>query len=382
MSMGARGRVPVSREEVRQAIEALQKNGTTVTIRAVRDFIGRGSYSTIKAHMDALFANAATPGEHLNAFGPRLGALCEEMVGHMRELADETLATERAQFEKLRDDHDSKWKAVNHARELAQSQLEIERRHNQEQKTRIKDLEKSLQASQSELHSNQSELNASIQQLAQANAQVINLAERVDQAELSLTTARTQHEHYAQEMKAQLQRKEDEHERAVGQLNGAVRVLNEEASELKVEVSKLKGHADTLEERLKRSNDALESAKLERGMLQGAHDKLQELVGSLSIQQTRDAATLAKANNQLSEALSEVTAKTNAITQLQGDMINMQKQADAARQSTAEEHKGLIRNLIAHARAAFELAKAAAPKGSSELEELERSQRNIEQLLA
>ena len=373
--MGARGRVPVSREEVQQAIEALQAAGTTVTIRAVRDHIGRGSFSTIKAHMDALFAYAATPAEHLNAFSPRLGVLCEEMISHMRVLADETLATERAHFEKQRDDQNSKWEAVNHARELAQSQLNIERQHSQEQKTRIKDLEKLFNTSQSELHK-------SSQELAKANAHVESLTVRATKAESTLATERTQHHHYKQEIETQQRTKKEEHEQAVGQLNGKVRALTEEGIELKVEVSKWKGHADTLEERLKRSNDALESAKLERGMLQDAHDKLQELVGSLSIQQTRDAATLAKATNQLNDALSEVTAKSNAITKLQGDMINMQKQADAARQSTAEEHKGLIRNLIAHARAAFELAKATAPKGSSELEELERSQRNIEQLLA
>jgi chromosome segregation ATPase len=380
--MGTRGRVPVSREEVREAMESLEKEGRTPTIRAVRDCIQRGSLGTIKAHMDALIANAATPGDHLKAFGPRLGALCEEMISHMRELAEETLATERAQFEQRRENHESQWKAVNHARELAQSQLEIERRHSHDQKSRIKDLEKSLQTSHSELQSIQSELNASIQEAAKANAQVVNLTAKLDQTESALKTARTQHEHYEQEMKTQQLKKDEKHEHAVGQLNGKVRAIEEVNSELKVEVSKWKAQTEIIEERLNRSNDALEGAKLERAKLQEAHDKLQELVGSLSIQQTRDAATLTKVTNQLNEALNDATAKSNTITQLQGDMINMQKQADTARQSTAEEQKGLIRNLIAHARTAYEMAKAATPKGSSELEELERSQRNIEQLLA
>ncbi|MBJ2215796.1 DNA-binding protein [Pseudomonas carnis] len=380
--MGTRGRVPVSREEVREAIESLQKEGRTPTIRAVRDFIQRGSLGTIKAHMDALIANAATPGDHLKAFGPRLGALCEEMINHMRELADETLATERAQFEQRRENHESQWKAVNHARELAQSQLEIERRHSHEQKSRIKDLEKSLQTSQSELQSIQNQLNTSMQEVAKANAQVVNLTAKVDQTESALKTARTQHAHYEQEMKAQQLEKDERHEQVVGQLNGKVRALEENNSELKVEVSKWKGQNATTEERLNRANDALEGAKLERTNLQEAHDKLQELVGTLSIQQTKDAAALTKATSQIGEARNEVAAKSNTITQLQGDMINMQKQAETARQSAAEEHKGLIRNLIAHSRTAFEMAKAATPKGSSELEELERSQRNIEQLLA
>lgn len=373
--MGARGRVPVSREEVQQAIEGLQAAGTTVTIRAVRDYIGRGSFSTIKAHMDALFANAATPAEHLNAFAPRLGVLCEEMISHMRVLADETLATERAHFEKQRDEHSSKWEAVTHARDLAQSQLDIERRHSQEQKTRIKDLEKTLNTSQSEHQ-------ASIQELTKANAQIQSLTARATQAESALTNARTQQEHYKQEVENQQRRKQQEHEHAVGQLNGKVQALTEEGSELKVEASKWKGQFETMEERLNRSNDALEIAKLERAKLQEAHDKLQELVGALSIQQTKDAASLTKATDQLIEAHNQLTAKSNTITQLQSDMLNMQKQADTARQSTAEEHKGLIRNLIAHARTAFEMAKAATPKGSSEVEELERSQRSIEQLLA
>ena len=110
---------PVSRTEVATAMRELRENGDTVSIRSVRQRVGRGSLTTISRHVEAVNAGNESPEIHLEQFPNRLESLCREMAEMMDEMAMERVAHERALVEQEAQNLVKQKNSLVHERELA-----------------------------------------------------------------------------------------------------------------------------------------------------------------------------------------------------------------------------------------------------------------------
>lgn len=96
--------MPVTRDQILQAIERLVREGKRPTLERIRAITG-GSYSTIspvkKAWEEKQGGSAAQPG---GAAPPEVARLADEMWAAAQRIADDRLAAERASLAAMRND--------------------------------------------------------------------------------------------------------------------------------------------------------------------------------------------------------------------------------------------------------------------------------------
>ncbi|MFA5937788.1 MAG: DNA-binding protein [Sinimarinibacterium sp.] len=124
---------PITYQDVAAAAQALANAGEKVTTIAVREQLGRGSFSTIKKHLDRWYAEQAPTGP---APAPPVPPQLESLWSEARREAEERLAAERAALEQLSTQLDERLHAMEVVTEEAQRA-----RANAEARLADKDLE-------------------------------------------------------------------------------------------------------------------------------------------------------------------------------------------------------------------------------------------------
>lgn len=116
--------IAITYEDVAGAAEALRAADTKVTILAIREKLGRGSFSTVKKHLDRWQA-----GEQLPTASP-VPAQLESLWNEARRAAEAGLEQERQALERIAADLDARLETMEaavleatHARALAESRL-------------------------------------------------------------------------------------------------------------------------------------------------------------------------------------------------------------------------------------------------------------------
>lgn len=117
--------IAITYEDVAGAAEALRAADTKVTILAIREKLGRGSFSTVKKHLDRWQS-----GEQLPTAAP-VPAQLESLWNEARRAAEAGLEHERQALERLAADLDSRLETMEaavleatHALALAESRLQ------------------------------------------------------------------------------------------------------------------------------------------------------------------------------------------------------------------------------------------------------------------
>jgi len=87
---------PITENEVIAAADALQAAGMKITILAVREKLGRGSFTTVKKFLDR-WQSSAEPQQQQQPVPPQLESLWNEA----RRAADANLASERESLNEL-----------------------------------------------------------------------------------------------------------------------------------------------------------------------------------------------------------------------------------------------------------------------------------------
>ncbi|WP_169577748.1 DNA-binding protein [Sinimarinibacterium sp. CAU 1509] len=110
---------PITYDDVVSAAQALLNGGEKATTIAVREQLGRGSFTTIKKHLDRWNAEQAPSPAPAPSVPPQLESLWTEA----RREAEERLAAERAALEQLSAQLDARL----HAMEVATAEAQRER---------------------------------------------------------------------------------------------------------------------------------------------------------------------------------------------------------------------------------------------------------------
>lgn len=110
---------PITYDDVVSAAQALLNAGEKATTIAVREQLGRGSFTTIKKHLDRWNVEQAPSPAPAPSVPPQL----ESLWGEARREAEERLAAERAALEQLSAQLDARL----HAMEVATAEAQHER---------------------------------------------------------------------------------------------------------------------------------------------------------------------------------------------------------------------------------------------------------------
>lgn len=364
--MAASKKPPVSRTEVADAMRRLREAGKPITVRSVRDEVGRGSYTTISRHMESVNAGNESPELHMEQFPNRLEALCREMVQVIDELAIERLAHERGLVEQERRSLAEQRSVLLHEKEIAVGAYEAEQRANAELHQRLAEATNNLGAAVKELD----ELRPRVAKADLLNEQLtVRLHEGNDKAK------QLQHhiDHSDAQFTKQRQRDADKHASKVGALE--VDLSNLRSSELRL--TEQLGNANREIDKL---TTGRETAIQRAEVAEAKEAKLQTLVGELSIEHTDSKKREAEREGRLNTAMSERDTAASKLTTLQAQLIEAQSNIERLRQAGAAESRSVIVNLVEHSRRVYELASSSAKKGNPELQELGIAQREIERL--
>lgn len=361
-------RTAVTHEEVAIAVKELQLEGIQPSVRNVRARVGRGSNTTINALLKDVLAGIVTPEQQLEQFGPRLRELCLEMVGHMQELADKRLASEREQLEARRQHIEQRWAGLQQEHENAVRDLERERKTTALLEKRVGELEKA----QATL---QEQLGKEIQAAAEARTQLQSFVERTARAEADAKQARQQRDHYESKMTEQRQLDLERHQQQLGQLQAelnAALAREREGAELSADLSREREGLSL----------KLDHAQAEHARLSDQLAKAQETVAYLSTEQHQNNQAIKQLASQLSDAHAKSEEKSGLISSLQGQLLTQQERHENERVRRSAEQQSLILNLVAHSRSLYEVALEWAKPGDTTLAELAIAQKEIERLFA
>jgi len=357
---------PVSRTEVATAMRELRENGNTVSIRSVRQRVGRGSLTTISRHVEAVNAGNESPEIHLEQFPNRLESLCREMAEMMDEMAMERVAHERALVEQEAQNLVKQKNSLVHERELAVTAYEAEQRVSADLRARLAETLNLLALAEAELDEVRPKLAKADMLNEQLSERVMEGSRRVDRLQLQITT-------YEDEVKKQRQIDADKH---AGQVSALEQSLsNSRGNELRL--TEQLGEANRKIDRL---NAGLDSAESRATASEAEHLKLQQLVGELSVEQTNSRKREAEREQRLLSAVSDKEAAAGKISSLQDQLIEAQSNIERLRQNGVAESRSLIINLVEHSRRVFELARKHSPKGDADVSEAATSQKELERL--
>ncbi len=363
--MATSNKPPVSRTEVANAMRGMRENGEHITIRAVREKIGRGSLTTVSRHVEAVNSGNESPEIHLEQFPNRLEALCREMGQMMDELAIERVAHERALLEEDRRTLAQQKSSLIHERELAVAAYETELRTTAELRLRL------MEATENQ-NSSISELNELRPRLAKADLMNEQLSERVLEGNSKIDRLKQQITTYESEVKNQRQTEANRHAGQVGALETSL--SNSRENELR-----LTEQLGDAKRQIVKLNAGQERAENRATLAEKELAKMQELVADLSIEQTKSVQREEERELRLRTAISDKEVAALKLTGLQEQLIQAQSNLEKLRVSGAAESRSVITGIVEHSRRVFELASRAANK-DPELKELGNSQRDIERL--
>ena len=359
---------PVSRTEVATAMLELRENGEATSIRAVRAKIGRGSLTTISRHVEAVNAGNESPELHLEQFPNRLESLCREMAEMMDEMAIERVAHERALLEKESQNLVKQKNSLVHERELAVTAYEAEQRVSAELRARLAEALNNLGLAEAELDEVRPKLAKADMLNEQLSERALESSRRIDRFQLQITT-------YEDEVKKQRQIDADQHAGQVSALE--LSLTNSRANELRL--TENLGEANRKIDRLTAGLDAAENRA---SAAEAERLKLQQLVGELSVEQTKSRKREEERELWFQSAARDKEAAADKISSLQGQLIEAQSNVEKLRQNGVAESRSLISSLVEHSRRVFELARKNASKGDVELTEAEFSQKELERLFS
>jgi|GEM_PF-6602943 len=366
MVMSGLRKAPVALTEVAVAMRELREEGVTVSVRAVQERVGRGSLSTITKHMASVNAGNETPELHLEQFPERLEALCREMVLVMDELAVERVSKEREQVEATRRNIESRWNNLLLEKETATRDLDAERRANAELRQRLSEATQALEGLRDELGEWKT-------RAASAEAQVVQLGERLLQANQQIEHLRSYIENYERQVEQQRQRDSDHYSQKIGSMEIA---LNKSmANELSLTTQL--GEANRTKERLTAD---LRAAQVKREQDEKERSELHAVIAQMSVEQNETKKREQRSEEQLDRAQAARDTLQAEVTSLQTQLIAAQGRIDKIRDDAAAESRSVILNLVAHARRLFDVAQSASKKSDPELLELAIAQKEIERL--
>lgn len=364
--MPASKKPPVSRTEVADAMRELREAGENITMRSVRERVGRGSLTTISRHVEAVNAGNESPELHLEQFPNRLESLCREMVEVIDELAIERVAHEKGLLEQERRALAEQRNALQHEKDMAVVALEAESKSNDDLRLRLAEAMQTNEGMARELN----ELRPRA-----AKAELLNEQQTVRLHEGNEKVKKLEHhiEHSDAQFTKQRQRDADDHARKIAALEGEL--ANIRTSELRL--TEQLGNANRDIDKLTLSQ---QSAHQRAETAEAKQAELQALVGELSIEQNASKKREADREQRLANAVTERDAAVHKHTSLQGQLIEAQSNIEKLRQGGAAESRSVIANLVEHSRRVYELAVASAKKANPELQELGIAQREIERL--
>lgn len=166
------GKIPaITFEDVMAAVHALRADGTRISILSVREKLGRGSFSTVKKHLEHI-ARQAGPVE-----AAAIPAQLESLWNEARRAAEAELKIDREQLQVLATELDAR---------LDRMQAQVE------------DSERSRQATETRLLDRTAELQRSLAQLDDLRRHRDHIENRRETAEAALTAERQAgQEHWA-----------------------------------------------------------------------------------------------------------------------------------------------------------------------------------------
>lgn len=364
--MPAKRQPPVTLAEVATAMRELREEGESVTVRAVRERVSRGSLTTISRYMEAVNAGNETPELHLEQFPVRLESLCREMVGALDELVAERVSQEREQVEAIRRNVESRWNGLVVERDTAVQA------HASEQRLTL-DLQQRLVSETAKLNAALSELEELRPRAVKAEALNSQLNERLLESSRSIEQLQTHIDNYSEQVRVKRQQDAADHASKVDELEQ--RLSSSKHNEL--HLTEQLGNAQRDIARLEAANQAALKRAEQAEHKQG---ELQVLVSDLSVEQKESKARESKREKQLNEAHSAKEQMSAQVNLLQGQLIEAQARIEKIREVRVDESRSVIINLVEHSRRVFELAKASAKTAGPDFQELAIAQREIERL--
>lgn len=359
-------KAPVTLGEVAEAMRELREEGVTLSVRAVQERVGRGSFTTITKHMAAASAGIETPEQHLEQFSPRLEALCKEMISHMNELAAERVSQEREHVEAMRRNIESRWNNLVMEKETAVTNLDNERRTNVELRQRLADTMQQLESARAALAESTTRAAAAETQVAQLNERIKDSTQQIERQQAYINN-------YEAHVAQQRQRDAEEHSAKLGAMESALNASRSKELNLTTQL----GDANRTNERI--SAD-LRAAELRCNQAVAEHSRLQALVAQLSVEQNESKKREERIERQLAESLATRESLQGEVTKLQSQLIAAQGRIDKVRDDATAESRSVILNLVSHSRRLFEMAQTGHKKSSPELQELGIAQKEIERL--
>lgn len=364
--MPASKKPPVSRTEVANAMRELREAGESISMRSIRERVGRGSLTTISRHVEAVNAGNESPELHLEQFPNRLEALCREMAEVMDELAIERVAQEKELLEHERRALAVQKNVLLHEKEMAVVALEAESKSNAELRLRLAEA----------ISSNEvmvKELNELRPRLAKADLLSEQLTVRLHEGNEKAKQLQHHIDHSDAQFTKQRQRDADDHARKVEALEGELTIIRSSELRLTEQLHNANRDIDKLSARQQAAHQRAETAEAK-------HVELQALISELSIEQTESKKRESDREQRLANAVAERDGAFQKHTALQERLIEAQSNLEKMRQGGVAESRSVIASLVEHSRRVFDQAMINAKKASPEMQELGIAQREIERL--
>lgn len=357
----------VSLEEVAEAFHELIGEGLKPSVRLIRERVGRGSNTTLLELLNKVEAGIETPEEELEQFGPRLHNLCREMIAHMKELAQSHLAQQQDELEQRRENMIQRVNAAQQAQQTAEKELKQERSSNAELRKRISELEKARDHFQKALN-NQTVMTA------EANASLKEMKGRAERAEADAAHARKTRDHFEERMADQREKEQASHAEQLASLQRVIDIERRKQSE----------QAEQLVQLGSANQDLRAELSAEQIKFDVAATKISELdaqIQSLRVVAQQREESLSNQAKLLDTARDALGVKAEQVYELQQQLIEKQKQFDAARDADTTKHKSAIAQLVEHANRLYERARQAGDdEGSLEQAELRAAHSQVVRL--
>lgn len=356
----------VTLEEVAAVVRELQLEGVTPTVRAVREQLGRGSFTTLGAHLGLVLAGIETPQQQLEQFGPRLQELCLEMTEHMKEMATQQVSREREQLEARRQHIEQRWSAMQLDLENAVRDLERERKATLQANERIREME----AAQAAL---QQQLGQQIRAATEAQTQLTLFVERSTRAEADAQQARLQRDHFETQMTEQRRLDLEAQQQQQARLEHELSAARSSMAQLSENNARLASERQGLHVQLGHAIEQLEAGKKNVAAL-GAQ------VTVIAAEKAESVAASQQLTAQLLEAQKRIEDKGLLVESLQDRLLSQQERYEADRERRDQEGHALVRSLVTHSRKIFNVLKEGSKDSAKNLAELEIAQQEIERL--
>lgn len=371
---------PVTIADVEEAYNQLIEEGVKPSIRLLRERVGRGSFSTIQTMLRKVMDGIVTPEDELKSFEPRLKDLCSEMVFHIDELAKSRTAEAREEIENARANLEAEGKKLRDKLEVAVLELKYERASNA-------DLRKSVDRELKENMELRQEVKAGTATAAQLKSELAASEGRAKELIASLDRVQEQRTHF-EAMTARQRIEEEEkfanaiagYQQTIEKMRAADVKRGETLASATAVNAQLQHRLDEQTSQLNETKNELEAERQKKSVLEKENGFLKHEIEKLKASEDAALDGAAELRKKLAEQEEVIAAMTAKIHSVQAEIIQTQREADAARNKRTSEGQQAIATLLDHAMKACKLAGKVIGPDNREMAMLQASQQQLESL--